>query len=177
MAQVTMQLANSAPNTKIATLSRQNCARRVRVTIRFATVLEFQLGLRGFLEAGNFKGFTTNFQVLHGLKQLPGLAVQRLMSDGYGFGGEGDWKTCALVRAMKAIAFDMSGGTSFARRTTPITCTPTVTWFLAHICSKFVSPLLSASPRWKSTRSALAVRKTLSVSFSMRLPDQRLTPR
>jgi L-arabinose isomerase len=72
-----------------------------------------ELGLRGFLEAGNFKGFTTNFQVLHGLKQLPGLAVQRLMADGYGFGGEGDWKTCALVRVMKVIAADLPGGTSF----------------------------------------------------------------
>lgn len=72
-----------------------------------------ELGLRGFLESGNFKGFTTNFQVLHGLKQLPGLAVQRLMADGYGFGGEGDWKTCALVRAMKVIAADLLGGTSF----------------------------------------------------------------
>ncbi len=72
-----------------------------------------ELGLRGFLEEGNFKGFTTNFQVLHGMKQLPGLAVQRLMADGYGFGGEGDWKTCALVRAMKAIATDLKGGTSF----------------------------------------------------------------
>jgi L-arabinose isomerase len=72
-----------------------------------------ELGLRGFLEAGNFKGFTTNFQVLHGMKQLPGLAVQRLMADGYGFGGEGDWKTCALVRAMKVIASDLPGGTSF----------------------------------------------------------------
>ena len=72
-----------------------------------------ELGLRGFLEAGNFKGFTTNFQVLHGLKQLPGLAVQRLMAEGYGFAGEGDWKTCALVRAMKVIAADLAGGTSF----------------------------------------------------------------
>jgi L-arabinose isomerase len=72
-----------------------------------------ELGLRGFLEEGNFKGFTTNFQVLHGMKQLPGLAVQRLMAEGYGFGGEGDWKTCALVRAMKAIAADLKGGTSF----------------------------------------------------------------
>jgi L-arabinose isomerase len=72
-----------------------------------------ELGLRGFLETDNFKGFTTNFQVLHGLKQLPGLAVQRLMADGYGFGGEGDWKTCALVRAMKVIAADLPGGTSF----------------------------------------------------------------
>src|SRR5260370_3566527 len=72
-----------------------------------------ELGLRSFLEAGSFKGFTTNFQVLHGLKQLPGLAVQRLMAEGYGFGGEGDWKTCALVRAMKAMAADLKGGTSF----------------------------------------------------------------
>jgi L-arabinose isomerase len=72
-----------------------------------------ELGLRTFLEEGGFKGFTTNFQVLHGLKQLPGLAVQRLMADGYGFAGEGDWKTAALVRAMKAIAADLPGGTSF----------------------------------------------------------------
>jgi L-arabinose isomerase len=72
-----------------------------------------ELGLRRFLEEGDFKGFTTNFQVLHGMKQLPGLAVQRLMAEGYGFGGEGDWKTCALVRAMKAIAVELRGGTSF----------------------------------------------------------------
>jgi L-arabinose isomerase len=70
-----------------------------------------ELGLRDFLTAGNFAGFTTTFEILHGLKQLPGLAVQRLMADGYGFGAEGDWKTCALLRAMKV----MSGGqgTSF----------------------------------------------------------------
>jgi L-arabinose isomerase len=72
-----------------------------------------EMGLRAFLETNGSKGFTTNFQVLHGLKQLPGLAVQRLMAEGYGFGGEGDWKTCALVRAMKAIAADLPGGTSF----------------------------------------------------------------
>ncbi len=72
-----------------------------------------ELGLRSFLSAGNFKGFTTTFEDLHGLKQLPGLAVQRLMADGYGFGAEGDWKTAALVRAMKVIASDLPGGTSF----------------------------------------------------------------
>jgi L-arabinose isomerase len=72
-----------------------------------------ELGLRRFLDEGNFKGFTTNFEVLHGLKQLPGLAVQRLMNDGYGFGAEGDWKTAALLRALKAIAADLKGGTSF----------------------------------------------------------------
>jgi len=72
-----------------------------------------ELGLRGFLENGNFLGFTDSFEDLHGLTQLPGLATQRLMADGYGFGGEGDWKTCALVRAMKVMAADMPGGTSF----------------------------------------------------------------
>jgi L-arabinose isomerase len=72
-----------------------------------------ELGLRAFLKAGGFKGFTTTFEDLHGLKQLPGLAVQRLMADGYGFGAEGDWKTCALLRAMKVMAADLKGGTSF----------------------------------------------------------------
>ncbi len=65
-----------------------------------------ELGLRAFLTAGNFKG-------LHGLVQLPGLAPQRLMADGYGFAGEGDWKTAALVRAMKVMASGLNGGTSF----------------------------------------------------------------
>src|SRR5206468_2761239 len=72
-----------------------------------------EIGLRNFLSAGNFKAFTTTFEDLHGLKQLPGLAVQRLMRDGYGFGAEGDWKTSALVRAMKVIGADLKGGTSF----------------------------------------------------------------
>lgn len=72
-----------------------------------------ELGLRDFLERGDFKGFTTTFEDLHGLRQLPGLAVQRLMADGYGFGAEGDWKTAALLRAMKAIGADLEGGTSF----------------------------------------------------------------
>jgi L-arabinose isomerase len=72
-----------------------------------------EVGLRQFLQQGNFKGFTDNFQDLHGLTQLPGLAVQRLMADNYGFGGEGDWKTAALVRAMKVMASGLDGGTSF----------------------------------------------------------------
>jgi len=72
-----------------------------------------ELGLRDFLTEGGFKGFTTTFEMLHGLKQLPGLAVQRLMADGYGFGAEGDWKTCALLRAMKVIGQGQPGGTSF----------------------------------------------------------------
>jgi len=80
-------------------------------SLRYGARIE--LGLRAFLKAGGFKGFTTTFEDLHGLKQLPGLAVQRLMADGYGFGAEGDWKTCALLRAMKVMAADLNGGTSF----------------------------------------------------------------
>lgn len=74
---------------------------------------KIELGMRAFLEAGNFKGFTTTFEDLYGLEQLPGLAVQRLMADGYGFGAEGDWKTAALVRAMKVMGAGLKGGTSF----------------------------------------------------------------
>jgi L-arabinose isomerase len=72
-----------------------------------------EIGMRNFLSAGNFKAFTTTFEDLHGLKQLPGLAVQRLMRDGYGFGAEGDWKTSALVRAMKVMSAGLPGGVSF----------------------------------------------------------------
>ena len=72
-----------------------------------------EVGLRNFLSAGNFKAFTDTFEDLHGLVQLPGLAVQRLMRDGYGFGAEGDWKTSALVRAMKVMNVGLTGGVSF----------------------------------------------------------------
>ncbi|MGY2894017.1 L-arabinose isomerase [Deinococcus sp. UYEF24] len=72
-----------------------------------------EAGMRAFLEEGGYLGFTDTFEDLHGLKQLPGLATQRLMNEGYGFGGEGDWKTAALVRAMKVMAHGLPGGTSF----------------------------------------------------------------
>lgn len=74
---------------------------------------KIELGLRAFLNQGNFKGFTDTFEDLHGLIQLPGIAVQRLMADGFGFGAEGDWKTAALVRAMKVMAAGLKGGNSF----------------------------------------------------------------
>ena len=77
------------------------------------TGARIEIGLRNFLNAGNFKAFTTTFEDLHGLEQLPGLAVQRLMRDGYGFGAEGDWKTSALVRAMKVMNAGQEGGVSF----------------------------------------------------------------
>lgn len=72
-----------------------------------------EIGLRTFLEQGNFKGFTDTFEDLHGLVQLPGISVQRIMADGYGFGAEGDWKTAALVRAMKVMGSGLKGGNSF----------------------------------------------------------------
>ncbi len=74
---------------------------------------QIELGMRAFLKEGEFKGFTTTFEDLHGLKQLPGIAVQRLMADGYGFGAEGDWKTAALVRAMKVMSAGKEKGSSF----------------------------------------------------------------
>ncbi|MGO4960179.1 L-arabinose isomerase [Jeotgalibaca porci] len=66
--------------------------------------LKIEIALRRFLEKGNYTAFTTNFEDLHGMKQLPGLAVQRLNAEGYGFAGEGDWKTAALDRLMKVMA-------------------------------------------------------------------------
>jgi L-arabinose isomerase len=72
-----------------------------------------ELGLEQFLVQGKFKGFTDTFEDLHGLKQLPGIAVQRLMNKGYGFAAEGDWKTAALVRAMKVMGSGLAGGSSF----------------------------------------------------------------
>lgn len=72
-----------------------------------------ELALRGFLAEGNFHAFTDTFENLHGLKQLPGISVQRLMSDGYGFGAEGDWKTAALLRVIKVMDQGLEGGSSF----------------------------------------------------------------
>jgi L-arabinose isomerase len=80
-------------------------------SLRYGARIE--VGLRTFLAAGGFRAFTTNFEDLGGLRQLPGLAVQRLMADGYGFGGEGDWKTSVLVHTLKAMSVGVAGGTSF----------------------------------------------------------------
>ena len=81
-----------------------------RQALREAARIE--AGMRAFLQDGHFKAFTTTFEDLNGLVQLPGLAVQRLMAEGYGFGAEGDWKTAALVRAMKVMSVGLEGGTS-----------------------------------------------------------------
>jgi L-arabinose isomerase len=82
-----------------------------RESLRDAARIE--AGLRAFLEAGGFRAFTDTFEDLGGLPQLPGIAAQRLMADGYGFGAEGDWKTAALVRIAKVMSTGLEGGTSF----------------------------------------------------------------
>jgi L-arabinose isomerase len=79
-------------------------------SLRYGAKIE--IGLRSFLEEGGFGAFTTNFEDLGGLRQLPGLAVQRLMADGYGFGAEGDWKTAVLVRVAKVMGSGLPGGAS-----------------------------------------------------------------
>ncbi|UQN29002.1 L-arabinose isomerase [Brachybacterium kimchii] len=81
-----------------------------RESLRYGARLE--LGLRSFLEEGGFGAFTTNFEDLGGLRQLPGLPVQRLMADGYGFGAEGDWKTAILVRVANVMGYGLPGGAS-----------------------------------------------------------------
>jgi L-arabinose isomerase len=74
---------------------------------------KIELGLTAFLQDGNYKGYTDTFEDLHGIVQLPGIASQRLMAKGYGFGAEGDWKTAALVRAMKVMGSGLKGGNAF----------------------------------------------------------------
>ncbi len=90
-----------------------NAPAKILASAAVREAARIEAGMRAFLEEGGFKAFTTNFEDLHGLVQLPGLAVQRLMADGYGFGAEGDWKTAALVRIMKVMAEGLEGGTSF----------------------------------------------------------------
>lgn len=74
---------------------------------------KIELGLKYFLQDGNFKGYTNTFEDLHGMKQLPGIGSQRMMAAGYGYAGEGDWKTSAMVRALKVMASGLPGGNSF----------------------------------------------------------------
>jgi L-arabinose isomerase len=109
---------NSATDNEVNELIEEyralyNVTRDVEKSETLRDAAKIEAGMKKFLEAGNFKAFTTTFEDLHGLKQLPGLAVQRLMEKGYGFGAEGDWKTAALVRSMKVMASRLPGGTSF----------------------------------------------------------------
>ena len=136
-----------------------------------------ELGLRAFLEDGGFKGFTTTFEDLHGLAQLPGLAPQRLMADGYGFGAEGDWKTAALVRAMKVMADGLPGGTSFMEDYTYHLEPERPPGARRAHAGNLPSPSPPASRRWKSIRSASAARPIRCAWCSTRRPARRSTPR
>lgn len=112
----------SVPDEDVQGLVRQyeaeyNISTAIRKDAELMNAVRYQarieLGLKSFLKEGGFSAFTTSFEDLHGLDQLPGLAVQRLMGQGFGFGAEGDWKTAALVRAFKAMSVGLDGGTSF----------------------------------------------------------------
>ena len=92
---------------ELYSLPAGDCAANIREQARI------EIGMRTFLEEGGFGAFTTTFEDLHGFKQLPGLAVQRLMADGYGFGAEGDWKTSAMTHIMKVMGEGIPGGASF----------------------------------------------------------------
>jgi L-arabinose isomerase len=110
-------------------------------SLRYGARIE--LGLRSFLEEGGFGAFTTSFEDLGGLRQLPGLAVQRLMADGYGFGAEGDWKTAVLVRIANVMGAGLPGGASLMEDYT-YDLTPGAELILgAHMLE--VSPSLSAA--------------------------------
>ena len=87
--------------------------KEVRESQSLKDAAKIELGLRAFLTDGGFTAYTDTFEDLHGFKQLPGIASQRLMADGYGFGAEGDWKTAALLRAAKVMDHGLAGGTSF----------------------------------------------------------------
>jgi L-arabinose isomerase len=90
-----------------------NCKKGAKDHHQVREAAREEIALRRFLKAKKAKAFTTNFDALHGLNQLPGLASQRLMAEGYGFGAEGDWKTAALVRTFWVMAKGLPGGTSF----------------------------------------------------------------
>jgi L-arabinose isomerase len=125
-------------------------------SLRQAAAIE--IGLRSFLSAGGCTAFTTNFEDLGGLKQLPGLAVQRLMADGYGFGAEGDWKTAILVRTAKVMGEGLPGGASLMEDYT-YDLTPGAELILgAHMLE--VCPSLTASrPRLEIHPLAIGARE------------------
>ncbi len=90
-----------------------NCRKEAKDHGQVREAARIEIALRRFLKDKNAKAFTTNFDALHGLNQLPGLASQRLMAEGYGFGAEGDWKTAALLRTIWVMAQGLKGGCSF----------------------------------------------------------------
>lgn len=141
----------------------------VRESIRYQARIE--LGMKAFLEEGGYTAFITTFEDLHGLKQLPGLAVQRLMEQGYGFAGEGDWKTAALVRLMKIIAAATKAPPSW--KITHITLIRPMSWCLDRTCWRSARPLLSTSRSLKCTHSVSAAKRIRPAWSSTDVPVQR----
>jgi hypothetical protein len=126
-----------------------------------------ELGLRGFLTEGGFTAFTTNFEDLGGLRQLPGIAVQRLMADGYGFGGEGDWKTSALLRTIRSWAPDVPAAPA-SWRTTPTTSARALRASSAPTCWRSAPRWRPTAPAARSTPCPSAAARTRSVWSSTR---------
>jgi L-arabinose isomerase len=129
---------------------------------------KIELGLRTFLEETGSHAFTDTFEDLHGLAQLPGIAVQRLMADGYGFGAEGDWKTAALVRAVKVMGKGLSGGSSFMEDRARC-------W--ARTCWRYARPSAMRNRRRKFILCRLAERPIRSGSYLQPQPGRRSTRR
>jgi L-arabinose isomerase len=110
-----VELVNGVPEAEIDALLQEYSENYYMSTTQIANVREqakYEIALKRFMENGGFGAFTTTFEDLHGLKQLPGLASQRIMAAGYGFGPEGDWKTAAMLRIMKLMSTGLCGGTS-----------------------------------------------------------------
>ena len=128
-----------------------------RESLRYAARIE--IGMRQFLTAGGFGAFTTNFEDLGDLKQLPGLAVQRLMADGYGFGGEGDWKTSVMLATIKSMGTGRPAGRP-SWRTTPITSCQARRRSSAPTCWRCAPPSPSEHLGARSTRWASAGDRT-----------------
>ena len=129
-----------------------------------------ELGLRSFLTDGGFHAFTDTFENLHGLRQLPGIAAQRLMADGYGFGAEGDWKQAALVRSMKVMAHGLPGGTSFMEDYTYHLDRDQARWYWAPTWWRSARRSPRARRRARCTRSGSGAGMTPCGSCSMRPP-------
>ena len=145
-----------------------------RAALRDAARIE--VGLRSFLDAGGFKAFTDTFEDLGDLPQLPGIGVQRLMADGYGFGAEGDWKTAALLRAAKVMGAGLPGGSSFMEDYT-YDLTPGGSASSAPTCSRSVPRSQTDGRRVRSTRSRSAVGTIRSGSSSQRAVGRRWSRR
>ena len=137
-------------------------------SLRYGAALE--VGLSSFLEQGGFGAFTTNFEDLGALRQLPGLAVQRLMARGYGFGAEGDWKTAILVRVANVMGAGLPGGASLMEDYTYHLVPGEEKILGAHMLEVSAEPHHVAGRRWRSTRSRSVAATIRSGSSSTPTP-------